>query len=915
MKLRHVIPTAILMLLVPLFALAQGQTQPQEEPAKTWGDYTVRGSVEFGGHIAETGGNDQMYSTLVDINSGPRLLEQEFSMQSRSRVGGLFDNLYSSSFGFGGDPEGMARLRLEKDRWYNFVALYRRDKNIFDYDLFANPMNLNPGIVTCGTGCSNVFTPTALPWYSNTTRLMAETRNMGDFSLTLFPQSKVSVRLGYARNATYGAMFTSMETPIRTILGQDSQWKSDRYQGGVDLKFLPRTTISLDFFWEHDKNDIGFADANVFYNLGNTTGPLADIGLLYPPVAGTLTIPPGGNTCPTSASPLNPSAQTIPTAGVFIIDPGCNGILLNTGPGGAFFRHANLRTDIPTGQLSFQSGYFRNLDLSGSVTYSSATSDFLNFNEFSHGNTAIVTTGTNPTSGTSNASLNLISASPTTDRISANADFGATYHINKSWSVSDKFRFLNWRQHGASTLDQLNCFLPPTTANPLVTPVATPTGFPAGAVTLTPVLNPCNSTILSLAGLTAAGNAATGAYENINAFTTLFGERSYFNTFKVNWQPTRRFSGYVGYRFARRSFQDGNGDITGIYSTQTTNLANDGSGNVPTPTVNPTVLGDPPVDSEEFDQHTFLAGIVFRPADAWRINADLEWLSSQPAFILIYPRHQQRARIYSTYKAAPWITFHGGIHLVESRNDFAAGETVEDTATPLFPSAFIPAAYGHTDHWRYYTAGTTLTRNRWTFDFGWTMQDQSIASATCMPLPDNAFGTNIPKPLTCALSGSTDRALRLDYQETTHSGYFNLSFQPVKRVTLNLGYDVTSDNGHTFWLRSDSLTPLLVLGDIYGNSPPLAGNPITPCPGASVPTGCVFQGPFPDQPLGPQATIWHKGLAGIAVDVVQGIQFKGEWNYYDYNAKDHTPGLAPVQVVAPRDFHASVGTVSLRYSF
>jgi hypothetical protein len=39
------------------------------------------------------------------------------------------------------------------------------------------------------------------------------------------------------------------------------------------------------------------------------------------------------------------------------------------------------------------------------------------------------------------------------------------------------------------------------------------------------------------------------------------------------------------------------------------------------------------------------------------------------------------------------------------------------------------------------------------------------------------------------------------------------------------------------------------------------------------------------------------------------------WNYYDYNSKDNPPNLLNLQVLAPRDFHANVGTLSLKYSF
>ena len=101
--------------------------------------------------------------------------------------------------------------------------------------------------------------------------------------------------------------------------------------------------------------------------------------------------------------------------------------------------------------------------------------------------------------------------------------------------------------------------------------------------------------------------------------------------------------------------------------------------------------------------------------------------------------------------------------------------------------------------------------------------------------------------------------------------------------------------------------------DVYGNSPPLAGNPIAPCPAAStaVAGGCGFVGPFPDAPLS-QALNWHKPTAGIAIDVAKGVTFKGNYSYYDYNEKE-TQGLPLVTL--PRNFHANTEMISLRYAF
>jgi len=671
----------------------------------------------------------------------------------------------------------------------------------------------------------------------------------------------------------------------------------------------------------------------VLYALGNTSGPQVDIGLLLPPLSGTLPpIPLTTSSCPTSAAP---TPQTINSGNVFIINSGCNAVLLNAGPGGPYFRRGHVRTDIPTGQFSFQSNYLRKLDITGSATYSSADSDFLNFNEFMHGSTATLNSG-----------------SPNTGRVSANADLGLTYHLTKLLSISDKFRWLNWREPGAFTNTAFNCVLPAGA-------LASPTGFPAGAVALTPLRNPCNSDILTRTGLTTSGNATTGNYEQTTAYGTLVGERSYLNTAKLNWQPSRRLSGYIGYRYGRRELKDGNAGVGGILTQVTSTFANDGTGTVPTtPTCTVTTAGCDPatgivtltgqIDVAKINLHSALLGVAVRPVDAWRINADLEWLYADNFFTNISPRHQQRARVYSTFKVKSWVSINGRLHFVETRNDFASGEVVDrsvsgitpgSAGSPLFPTTGVAITpYGHKDHWRYYTLGMSLTpKSKFTFDLGWTLLDQDIKSNTCMPIstttitpatPVGIFtGTGITAPSGCnnvLPPASTARNLLLDYQETTNSGYANISYQPVKLVTLSAGYEITGDNGHTRWLRADNGTQLLVVGDVFGNAPFLPGSNPTGlgCPANAPQVGtsgvsptCAFAGPFPDQPLGPQAINWHKAHAGIAFEIAKGVQFKGLWSYYDYNGKDENPGLSQLTVVAPRDFHANVGTLSLRYTF
>ncbi len=832
------------MLATPLLVLAQDQDNVPASAGSVQDGYVFQQSVEFGGRIARANGNIQLYDTLVNLKSGPRLFGQELSIHPLKHGVGPFDNLYLSSFGFGGDPNDLARLRIEKGKWYNFVGLYRRDENFFDFSLFANPLNLNPGIGAALKSPS--FDPKSMPWFVNSPHLQDMTRNMGDFNLTLFPQSVIRIRLGYARNVNAGRLDSTLESPIRSIITEYQQWRSDRYQFGIDFRVMKRTTISFDQFFEHDKVDPNFRDNNLSFT-DRATGTPIDIGVLFPP------------------SGCNPIAGvTFPGSNVYVPSTACNIGLLS------YHRSGNVRTDIPTSQLSLQSNYFPKLDITASGTYSSGHSDFLNYQDF--------------TNGFGGSSPSLLTATSHTDRVSGNADLGLTYHITPAWSVSDKFRWLNWRNPGDSNQLGFTCSSP---------------GAP---------------------GLTIAGAGCTTASAgNTNFYQTFIGEQTYENTTKVRWD-SHRLGAYVGYRYERRELTgDPSGDSTFLNSYY---LVTNG-------------VPDAPKNTQKINEHTGLGGIAVRPTDAWRITGDVELLSADNFFANINPRHQQRFRVNTVYKINRWSSINGGVHFVETRNDFAKDINSASTVLPpfnpanpnLFPTtgaSTVPPAYGHKDHWRYYTFGASLNPNRqFGLDFGWTYLDQLINSATCVPVqlnvtvpPVSALCVNANSSPPTTPASTADVPLYLDYQERTNTGYALLTFRPTHRVALNAGYSITSTAGYNRWVLPGGVEggELLTVSDIFGNSPPLAGNPTSPCP-AKVSTvvsgGCAFPGPFPDAPLS-QALNYQSPSAGFAIDVAKNVTFKGNYYYYDYHEK--TPPQLPT-VAVPRNFHANMGTLSLKYAF
>ena len=173
-------------------------------------------------------------------------------------------------------------------------------------------------------------------------------------------------------------------------------------------------------------------------------------------------------------------------------------------------------------------------------------------------------------------------------------------------------------------------------------------------------------------------------------------ERTYFNTATLNWAPSRRFSAYVGYRYGRR-------ELRTAFLADTTNSPTLAGGLVGPPGA-PTAA-DRPLATEKINQNTALLGLVLRPTDKWRINADAELPCADNAFTQIAPRHEQRVRANTVYKVNRWSSINAGVHFIESRNNWA--ENFGGPGVNLFPAAYAPA-YGTQSHDRYYTLGVSL---------------------------------------------------------------------------------------------------------------------------------------------------------------------------------------------------------------
>jgi hypothetical protein len=448
MNFRMLLAALLLFILAPsLVAQGPGQLDngvpvSSQAPSKETpegvehGGYRIQQSIEFGFRVTDLAGSAPMYDTLVNLETGPRILQQSLSMQSLNHDG-IFDSLSASSFGWGGDPSNGARLRAVKYRLFNFTASFRRDQNFFDYDLFANP--LNP--------------PTATPVVNvdRSPHAYYNRRRMYDFGLTLFPQRRFSILLDYNRNRMEGPSFSSVHDGTDALLYQPLNNTFDQYRFGVSWKVNRHTTANFTENIQLSKGDTNYF-LSPFNRVPLPNGTPVEFGLPWFNGFSPCAVPIIGG----SANPV------------------CNGYL-------GYSRVQRVRTTIPTEQINFQSSSLKKLDLTGTFSYSNAQSTSP-LGEFFDG--LITRTGERQISTTGSHSR--------ASWISVVTDVGATYHLTERLRLVDTFRFRNYRVPGIFDLLQTSLFNASTVAPPgsLLGPPVPLTGAPLhGASSPADVLN------------------------------------------------------------------------------------------------------------------------------------------------------------------------------------------------------------------------------------------------------------------------------------------------------------------------------------------------------------------------------------------------------------------------------------------
>jgi hypothetical protein len=383
-------------------ALAQNPGAGNDANTGTVKDgYSIQQSWDLGGHIVSHAGSGAMYDTLVNMQSGPRILDATLTAHATAKAKHpWFDDLFTENTGYGGDPEDFAVLRASKGKLYEFNGMFRRDRQYFDYNLLDNP--LIPAGVT-----SNGYT---FPQVAASPHLFNTVRRMTDADLTLLPLSKVSFHAGYSQNVMEGPTFGSYHQGTEALLLQNWRNSTDSWRGGIDWKVFPKTTLTFDEVVVHYKGDTSWQLTGL--NLQISDGTPVSLGF------DNTSAPSCGN----HLAPIVSSTTSPPTANAT-----CNGFL-------QYARLSPTRTLFPTEELRFQSSDIKNIQMNGNVRYTSTNTNLPFYHESFNG--LETRTGTRAFTMTGNAKAR---------HVNVNADYGIVWQFKPRLSLAEQVDYEDFR--------------------------------------------------------------------------------------------------------------------------------------------------------------------------------------------------------------------------------------------------------------------------------------------------------------------------------------------------------------------------------------------------------------------------------------------------------------------------------------
>jgi len=853
------------------------------------GNYNIQQTAEFGYRWAGINGNIDTYDTFINLGSGVRLFDYTLDARSLNHQGIFFDDLNFSNFGYGGDPNDVTRLHIDKNKWYDFHLLFRRDKNFWDYNLFANPLNpagLNPA-GSANTGCIASGPMTAnpgLPGYCSNPAIAAVNsphatdlvRRMQDYDLTLFPESRIRFRLGFSHDRDQGPGYFTTDSGTVPDFPENFSYTTNAYRAGVDIRLLPRTTISYDQFLTYFKQD-NFAVDNPSIDPGNyqyqlPSGTPVDMGISWETQTPAEALPCAYKaTAPTA--PIENGTTTPPT-----VNPNCNGFI-------TYSQVGRPRNYIPTERLRFQSDYFPKFETTGSVGYSTSDNETPDFDEILNGYVSRNATRESTTGGPAKAT-----------RVSVTADWSGVYVITNKLRAEDFFSYDNWRIPGTWDTYETNIFGQAQSGQVgLASPLSLFTEVSPTASTNFATLCPAAPYDQVGCPLHMAGSGA----DVINQISYQFlGQNFKSNTFQFQYDFDRRWSGRIGYLYTNRiisqysaTFATGETYFPGGATANAGNLylaargdcalvagalpaacvlnANGSVTEGSPANLVPEAGNDAARDLATINGNSLLLGFTGRPIDQLRITGDFAFGYNNASFTRIDPRQIQTYKLHAAYTPKPWASIDGGVEIHENRDNVYTVNNLEhdrmySVTAMLSPSPKLTVGFGY-NYWDVYTQSLVC------FNYSITYTNPTPPPGT-LPVSTSPPGVAIsPCSIPNASVGAAGLEALSTYASEDHFAHADLMWRPYSRVTATIGYAGSFVRGSSIFLN-----PLAPSGTLDYN----------------------YQMPY----------------ASLAINIAKGFTYKVGWNYYGFNETGNTNpfGLAAIPL---QDFNGNTATFSFRYAF
>jgi hypothetical protein len=710
--------------------------------------YAIHQSVDLGGRMANTTGSGAMYDTLVNMDSGPRVLGETFELHALpGKKGTLVDSLSAFGSGFGGDPNNLTRLNFSKGKIYEFSGMFRRDRQYFDYDLLGNP-NI-PGGQSIPIGPTGAPTGSfAWPQVGQSPEMFNTVRRMTDTNLTIFPVSRVTYRAGYSQNIFQGPTLSPSGYQFASshdVLLQEFQRNStDDFMGAIDWKPVDGTKLTFEEQVDHYKADSFFTMAPIDFDVQEADGTkvalLANYDSLTPYASSSCTANSIGTT-PLFSVPTTPG-------GLPVVNAAC---AVTT----SYQRTQPTRILYPTEIFRLQSSSIKNVSMNGDVRYTQANMNLPNYYDSFQGLSG--TTRSLTYTGNASAKRQVIAA-----------DYGIVWQATKTFSLTDQVTFSSVHQPGTAVM---------TSGITLATPAT------AG-----------NETI-NYAGPLTTKTAATGAstFEGSPAIGTplpaYFGQEFLTNNFTGTWEASPRTTFSLTYRYGTHTIAQGSPHNTPLAVGATTNgtVTIDENGGIFNAAVRPTANWDINGTIEVLYADNAFTPVSPRQTKHYRVHTMFRpkpWATLSGAFNDL-ERHNNTNNNQSAIAAGD-DPYNGPLDHVDSSRIVSLGAV-------LLPNEHygFDLNYAYTDVY----AATNICYDNGAQNASTVVGMPGTASLSSSGAPNVCLGTYT--------RGSTTQLadwFARDFMDApTQFGSVAFTMSPVDKIHSSVGYRVTSVNGNQFF--------------------------------------------------------------------------------------------------------------------